>query len=119
MFRLRYLRIVIFFARVILGIIFWDLLLPRLGLRGWSERTRQERLQRSARNFRLLAIRLGGVMIKVGQFLSSRVDVLPEVITAELAGLQDEVPPENFADIRRVAESEFGAPLEEKFLQLS
>jgi hypothetical protein len=33
------------------------------------------------------------VLIKVGQFLSARVDVLPESVTAELAGLQDEVPP--------------------------
>lgn len=117
MFRLRYLRIVTFFGRVILSIIYWDLILPRIGLRSWAERTRKERLRRSAVSFRLLAIRLGGVMIKVGQFLSSRVDVLPEVITAELAGLQDEVPPEDFADIRRVAETEFSARLEDKFLE--
>lgn len=117
MFRLRYLRIVSFFGRVILSIIAWDLLLPRIGLRSWAESTRQNRQKRSAASFRRLAIQLGGVMIKVGQFLSSRVDVLPEAITAELSGLQDEVPPEDFADIRRVAEAEFGAPLEEKFLE--
>jgi len=50
-------------------------------------------------------------MIKVGQFLSSRVDVLPAEVTAELAGLQDEVPAEPFAAIRRLAEAELGAPL--------
>jgi hypothetical protein len=32
-------------------------------------------------------------MIKVGQFLSVRLDVLPAEVTDELAGLQDEVPP--------------------------
>jgi len=48
---------------------------------------------------------MGGVMIKVGQFLSSRVDVLPEEITKELADLQDEVAPENFKDIRQIAET--------------
>jgi predicted unusual protein kinase regulating ubiquinone biosynthesis (AarF/ABC1/UbiB family) len=58
-------------------------------------------------------------MIKVGQFLSTRVDVLPQEITGELAGLQDEVPPDDFADIRRVAEAEFGLPLEEKYCDFS
>ncbi len=58
---------------------------------------------------------MGGVLIKVGQFLSSRVDVLPIEVTDELSGLQDEVPPALFADIRRVAEAELGGTLEEKF----
>jgi predicted unusual protein kinase regulating ubiquinone biosynthesis (AarF/ABC1/UbiB family) len=60
---------------------------------------------------------MGGVMIKVGQFLSSRVDVLPEEITKELAGLQDEVAPESFEDIRQLAETELGASLSELFLE--
>jgi predicted unusual protein kinase regulating ubiquinone biosynthesis (AarF/ABC1/UbiB family) len=42
---------------------------------------------------------MGGVMIKLGQFLSSRVDILPPEIIQELEGLQDEVPP---ADSRLV-----------------
>jgi predicted unusual protein kinase regulating ubiquinone biosynthesis (AarF/ABC1/UbiB family) len=115
MLRSRYRRIVFFFARVILNIIYWDLVLPRLGLRGWSRRTRPQRLRRIATDFRHLAIRMGGVLIKVGQFLSARVDVLPEEITAELAGLQDEVPAEDFVDIRCVAEAELGASLSEKY----
>ncbi|MCJ7533134.1 MAG: AarF/UbiB family protein [Anaerolineales bacterium] len=115
MLRSRYRRIVFFFARAILNIIYWDLVLPRLGLRGWSRRTRQQRLHRIAAGFRRLAIQMGGVLIKVGQFLSARVDVLPEEITTELAGLQDEVPAEDFADIRRVAEAELGAPFSEGF----
>jgi len=41
--------------------------------------------------------------------------VLPEVVTDELAGLQDEVPPEDFEEIRRLAEAELGAPLTERF----
>jgi predicted unusual protein kinase regulating ubiquinone biosynthesis (AarF/ABC1/UbiB family) len=46
-----------------------------------------------ARDFRALAIEMGGVLIKLGQFLSARVDVLPPEITEELLDLQDEVPP--------------------------
>ena len=47
-------------------------------------------------------------MIKVGQFLSARLDVLPPEITDELAGLQDEVPAEAFEAIRAQAEAELG-----------
>jgi predicted unusual protein kinase regulating ubiquinone biosynthesis (AarF/ABC1/UbiB family) len=113
--RARYRRIIFFFARVALGVIFWEIILPRLGLRRLSRRNRSERYTRIAKQFRLLAIRLGGLMIKVGQFLSSRLDVLPVEITEELAGLQDEVPAEEFAALREQAEVEFGAPLEEKY----
>ena len=58
---------------------------------------------------------MGGVLIKVGQFLSARADVLPEEITSELSGLQDEVPPEDFNAIRRLLETELGGSLAEKF----
>lgn len=109
--RARYWRIVFFFARVTLGFIYWEIALPRIGLGGWSARTRSERSRRTAVRFRALAIRMGGLMIKVGQFLSARLDVLPVEITDELAGLQDEVPPEAFEAIRAKAESELGSPL--------
>lgn len=111
----RYRRIVFFFARVVVSLFIWELLFPRIGLRGQSQRTRSARLRQIAVNYRTLAIRLGGVLIKVGQFLSSRLDVLPEAITSELAGLQDEVPPERFNDVRRVAEAELSASLGERF----
>lgn len=112
----RYRRIVFFFARVFASLIFWDILLPWLGLSSWSRRNRRARLERTARQYRQLAIEMGGVLIKVGQFLSARLDVLPEMITTELAGLQDEVPPEEFSDIRNVVESEFNQPLDDIFL---
>jgi predicted unusual protein kinase regulating ubiquinone biosynthesis (AarF/ABC1/UbiB family) len=115
MYRHRYRRIVGFFARVVLGLLFWELLLPRLGLRRWAERTRPARLSRSAVAFRALAVEMGGVMIKLGQFLSSRLDVLPVEITSELASLQDDVPEEDLADIRALVEAELGAPIETKF----
>jgi predicted unusual protein kinase regulating ubiquinone biosynthesis (AarF/ABC1/UbiB family) len=115
MLRARYRRIVWFFARLLLSFILWDLILPRLGLRSRAERNRPKRLQRSAAALRTLAIQMGGVLIKVGQFLSSRVDVLPPAFTDELQGLQDEVPPEPFADIYQLVEAEFGMPVEMKF----
>ncbi len=116
MIRSRYRKIVIFFAQVIFSFIVWDILLANLGFRKWSERTRPERYVKSAKSFRTLAVSMGGVLIKIGQFFSSRVDVLPKEITDELAGLQDEVPPEAFTDIRQVAENEYGMPLAQKFV---
>ncbi len=115
MSRHRYRRIVFFFARIILGIIVSDLIFPKIGFKRWAERTRLDRYRASARAYRELAIEMGGVLIKVGQFLSTRVDVLPAEITDELAHLQDEVPPEKFFDIKQVVEDEFGLPLLEIF----
>ena len=116
MLRKRYRRITFFFSRVILGLIFWDLILAKIGFRSLARRTRPNRLFQVAHRFRILATEMGGVMIKVGQFLSARVDVLPEVITSELANLQDEVAPERFEDIRLVAEADLGISLEAAFL---
>lgn len=114
--RVRYWRIVLFFARVTASIIFWDIFLRRIGLGAWVKNTRPRRLQNIAIRFRALAIRLGGVMIKVGQFLSARLDVLPPEITDELSGLQDEVPPVDYEPIRLQTELELGSAIEKVFL---
>jgi predicted unusual protein kinase regulating ubiquinone biosynthesis (AarF/ABC1/UbiB family) len=111
----RYFRILYFFAGVITRFILWELIIAKLGLRKWTRRTRPERFRREAVRFRALAIHMGGVMIKVGQFLSSRLDVLPAEVTDELANLQDEVPAESYAVIKELAEKELGAALAGKF----
>src|SRR5438105_4760985 len=49
--------------------------------------------------FRETAMELGVLMIKLGQFLSSRVDLLPEKAIAALSSLQDEVPPVPFHQV--------------------
>ncbi|MGP9500972.1 ABC1 kinase family protein [Specibacter sp. AOP5-B1-6] len=113
--RARYRRI-LRFAAWHLAVTWWfELLLPRIGLGKVAERTRARRMRKFAQRFHALAVELGGLMIKVGQFMSSRLDVLPPEITAELEGLQDEVPPVPFPAIRALAEAELGAPLEAVF----
>ncbi len=114
--RARYWRIVFFFARVTLSIIFWDIFLRRIGLGFIARNNRSTRLRGIAIRFRALAIRLGGVMIKVGQFLSARLDVLPPEITDELSGLQDEVPAVDYESIRLQTELELGSSLSKIFL---
>src|SRR6266705_5195263 len=62
--------------------------------------------------FRHTAVKLGVLMIKLGQFLSSRADLLPEEAIAVIASLQDEVPPASFSHVVSVIESELGKPVE-------
>ena len=113
--RARYRRI-LRFAGWHLAVTWWfELILPRLGLAGLAERTRAKRMHTFARRFHLLAVDLGGLMIKVGQFMSSRLDVLPPEITSELEGLQDEVPAVPFSEIRALAEAELGVSLDLAF----
>lgn len=113
--RARY-RYILRFASLQLVQLWWfELFLPRVGLSRVSERTRENRMRRLAQRFHALAVDLGGLMIKVGQFLSSRMDVLPPEITAELEGLQDEVPAVPFPEIKAQAEAELGVPLEQAY----
>ncbi len=70
-----------------------------------------------ARNARILRehmIQMRGVLIKIGQFMSSRVDILPEEYTDELSKLQDQVPPTAFPEIARRVTQELG-PMDEVF----
>jgi len=111
----RYRRIMRFAALALAQTWWFELVLPRFGLGRLAARGRIRRLRRVARRFHNLAADLGGLMIKVGQFLSSRLDVLPPEITRELEGLQDEVAPESFASIVAQAERELGIPLDRAF----
>ena len=113
--RARYRRILRFAARCLAQTWWYELFLPRIGLARLSARNRSARLQHIARRFHVLAVDLGGLMIKVGQFMSSRLDVLPPEITKELEGLQDEVPAVPFPAIRALAEAELGVTLERAF----
>jgi predicted unusual protein kinase regulating ubiquinone biosynthesis (AarF/ABC1/UbiB family) len=113
--RARYRRILRFAGRYMIQAWWFELVLPRFGFGALAARGRTTRLQNIARRFHVLAVQYGGLMIKVGQFLSSRLDVLPPEITKELEGLQDEVPPVAFPAIRELAEAELGVPLGRAF----
>jgi predicted unusual protein kinase regulating ubiquinone biosynthesis (AarF/ABC1/UbiB family) len=113
----RYRRVRRFFLGVLIHALWWDLLLNRPLLR----RLRRDPMARwgaIARRFRGLALEMGGVLIKLGQFLSIRVDVLPPAVTRELAGLQDEVPPVPWEALAEALEAELGRPWREVFEHL-
>ena len=102
----RYRRILRFASLALAELWWFELFLPQIGLAKLGARGRIRRLKRLARKFHDLAADLGGLMVKVGQFLSARLDVLPESVTKELEGLQDEVAPEPFDKIVSLIESE-------------
>nr|WP_274636601.1 AarF/UbiB family protein [Microbacterium bovistercoris] len=113
--RVRYRRIMRFALRHMVQEWWFGLVLPRIGLGRLARAGRSARFERIARRFHVLAVDLGGLMIKVGQFLSSRLDVLPPEITGELESLQDEVPPVPFAPILELAETELGVALDRAY----
>ena len=59
-------------------------------------------------------ISLGPVYIKLGQWLSSRADILPQPYLEELSKLQDSVPPAPFDQVKPIIEKDLG-PIDEKF----
>lgn len=92
--RRRYWHLYFTLLRIVVHIFFYDMLLGR-----WFAGSTIPRWVRLAQRFRQLAITLGGVPIKLGQFLSVRVDILPAPVTVVLADLRDQVPPVDFAQI--------------------
>ena len=111
----RYRRILRFAALALLQTWWFELVLPRFGLKRWVAARRIDRYRAMARRFSVLAASLGGLIIKAGQFASSRLDILPSAITAELESLQDDVAPEPFDRIREQIEGELALPLRVAF----
>ena len=68
-----------------------------------------------ARRLRLTLEDCGGMFVKFGQIASTRTDLLPEVLTTELATLQSSARPVPADEIREVIERELGATVEEEF----
>ena len=68
-----------------------------------------------ARRLRLMLEDCGGMFVKFGQIASTRTDLLPEVLTTELAELQSSVRPVSGDEVRVMVESELRATIEEEF----
>src|SRR3954453_17776726 len=68
-----------------------------------------------ARRLRLTLEDCGGMFVKFGQIASTRTDLLPDVLSTELATLQSSARPVAPEEIREVVERELGATVEEEF----
>jgi len=77
----------------------------------------QEKYRKNARRVLKICIELGPVYIKLGQWLSSRADILPQPYMEELAKLQDDVPAVPFDKVKPTIEKDIG-DINEKFDEL-
>ncbi|MCH8975828.1 MAG: AarF/ABC1/UbiB kinase family protein, partial [Thaumarchaeota archaeon] len=73
-----------------------------------------EKYRKNAKRVLNTFISLGPVYIKLGQWLSSRADILPQPYLEELSKLQDEVPAAPFDQVKPIVEKELGT-LDKKF----
>ncbi len=69
------------------------------------------------RHLREMLEELGPSFIKLGQLLSTRPDILPPDVIAELVKLQDQVPPFPVSTVRAVIEEDLEMTLEQLFLE--
>ncbi len=77
----------------------------------------EDAFRSNARRMLNALISLGPVYIKLGQWLSSRADILPHPYLGELAKLQDDVPAAPFEEVRPILERELG-PLGDTFEEI-
>ena len=91
----------------------------RLGdLLPWGERDGVEAtVSDRGRRLREMLDELGPTFVKFGQLLSTRPDVVPPDIVVELRGLQDDVKPFPFEQVRVVLEDELRLSVEQAFLE--
>ena len=68
------------------------------------------------RHLREMLDELGPTFVKFGQLLSTRPDIVPPEILAELRLLQDSVSPVPYREIERVIETELKAPIDRLFV---
>lgn len=86
-------------------------------IRAWlGRKSKEEKVHVSEpARIRMVFEELGTTYIKLGQLLSMRQDLIPKEYATELSKLQDEVPPFEYNDVKRIIEEEFGASIEDLF----
>ncbi|UCZ54251.1 AarF/ABC1/UbiB kinase family protein [Bacillus shivajii] len=88
----------------------------------WDSTTHEsweELLRKQASEYRDKSLHLEGLMIKVGQFLSTRADILPEAFLEELADLIDQVPPVPAHISKSVLKKEWGRDIDDYLSHIS
>ncbi len=103
----RFIRTLAFAAWLFARVVLWHVYIVKV-FPGWVDRTSLKRFQQYAREYAGFAKSMGGLFIKLGQFISTRVDIFPEEIIREMESLQDEVPTIKFSKIKTAIEAELG-----------
>jgi ubiquinone biosynthesis protein len=92
---------------------------PAVGAWYVRERGRPQSRSGLSRRLRRAFEQLGSSYVKLGQILSGGEGLFPPELVDEFRKLRDQVPPETFADVRRVVEEDLGAPLETLFTEFA
>jgi ubiquinone biosynthesis protein len=117
-YKKRFLKGLLVALRIIISYRLFNIISVFIGVKR-KQQLHKNLHRRNAVFFRKKAIEMKGLMIKVGQFLSSRVDFLPDEYTSELSLLQDSVPPHDYNKIKRRIIEELGAAPEDIFLKFN
>ncbi|MDF2036716.1 AarF/UbiB family protein [Cytobacillus oceanisediminis] len=70
------------------------------------------------KRFRTTLFELEGLLIKIGQFISIRSDLLPNAFIQELQDLTDKVPPSEWSEIQRILNEEWGRELSKQVVAI-
>ncbi|OIJ18149.1 ABC transporter [Anaerobacillus alkalidiazotrophicus] len=68
--------------------------------------------------FRKTLFELEGLLIKIGQLLSIRADLLPNEFIRQIQDLTDQVPPSEWEEIEGILKAEWGGPLDHSLLSI-
>ncbi|KAK8352031.1 hypothetical protein V6Z11_A05G069900 [Gossypium hirsutum] len=88
----------------------------------WTSKSKRNALwekahERNAKRVLSLIIKLEGLWVKLGQYLSTRADVLPEAYISLLKQLQDSLPPRPLKEVCRTIQKEFGKSMDDLFAE--
>lgn len=84
-----------------------------------TERKWERLVNKQAKEYKQTALKLGGLMIKMGQFLSTRADIMPPSFLAELEDLTDRVPAVPREKALSLLEAEWNVPHTDYLAHLS
>lgn len=110
----RFFTVFFFFLKIIFNNWYAGQIWSYLGAED-IDRAQSMRRREHARWVTEKLLELGPTFIKVGQSISTRVDLIRREYIDELSKLQDRVPPFDFKDVRRIITEELDAQPEELF----
>ncbi|TKD72077.1 ABC1 kinase family protein [Pseudalkalibacillus hwajinpoensis] len=85
----------------------------------WDQERWQKLLKKQAKEYKEKAIRLEGLLVKLGQFLSTRADILPKVFLEEIEDLVDRVPSFSWNKAKRILEDEWSSDYQDVIRNIS
>jgi predicted unusual protein kinase regulating ubiquinone biosynthesis (AarF/ABC1/UbiB family) len=102
----RFFKVAYLFLKISLDFRKESLLARKNGFE-YAQARMEKTCRKRAAELYTLAITMGGVMIKLCQYLSTRQDILPAPYIDKLKSLQDEVPPAPFSEMEKIIHEDY------------